>query len=120
MIALRGNIRINYDNSGRRAADPLHKQHPGETGHTSGGQAGGGNYNSGQRNATKTLLWYQTLDVILLLINLFVKYCPIVGVSIIAQNCSNIRNVVYVSTLNHITKYRQIIHIEASKKQEKN
>ena len=74
---------------GRRAADPLHQQHPGETGHTSGGQAGRRNHNSSERNATETLLWYQTLDIILLLIELFVKYCPIVGVSSITQNCSN-------------------------------
>ena len=42
---------------GRRAADPLHQQQPGETGHTSGGQAGGGNNSTSQGDTSDFLLW---------------------------------------------------------------
>ena len=40
----------------RRAADPLQQQHPGETGHTSSGQAGGRNHNTSQGSATGLIL----------------------------------------------------------------
>ena len=41
---------------GRRAVDPLHQQHPGETGHTSGGQAGGRNHTSSQGTTAGIML----------------------------------------------------------------
>ena len=41
---------------GRRAADPLHQQHSGKTGHASGGQAGGGNHPPSQGTTAGFLL----------------------------------------------------------------
>ena len=49
---------------GRRAADPLHQQHPGETGHTSGGQAGGGNHNTSKGVVAGFLLGEKLRDMI--------------------------------------------------------
>ena len=41
---------------GRRAADPLHQQQPGETGHTSGGQAGRRNHDKSEGVVADPLL----------------------------------------------------------------
>ena len=48
---------------GRRAADPLHQQQPGETGYTSGGQAGGGNHDKSKGNTAGSLLREEELRI---------------------------------------------------------
>ena len=64
------NIFIDYENEktfrqspqssdsvqGHRAADPLHQQQPGETGETSGGQAGAEHHQTGQGDTAGFLL----------------------------------------------------------------
>ena len=46
---------------GRRAPDPLHQQQPGETGHTSSGQAGGRNHTASSRTTAGSLLGKEKL-----------------------------------------------------------